>query len=105
MAQDAQATKMRVRGTWVRHGLDADRLSVTISRDVLTVRGEVRYLPARARVQGEVNAEVLARIEQELRTFPEIKHIRWQLDNWRRESGGWYPTAGQRRRQPRKGKG
>ncbi len=101
MATQAHQIKGIARSVFVRHGVDADRLSIQVSGDRVSIRGTIRFLPARAR-NGEIGPMDLVRLDQELRGKREIKYVRWQLENFRHDGASFVPLGDQGQRTRRR---
>jgi hypothetical protein len=93
MVADSNQIKSVARTVFVRHGVDADRISIQASRDRVSIRGHIRFLPAKAGKTGGIKAADLLRMDQELRAKREIKHVRWQLENFRHDGGSFTALA------------
>jgi hypothetical protein len=89
MAVDDRLINVRVGQAFVRRGIDTQKVQVSTHHGVVMVQGRLEPMSKRYEIKGASDMKAL---EQQLRRIPNVKDVRWQLENWRREEGAWKRT-------------
>ena len=89
MSVDSKAIKklrQKIRHVLVRHSIATGAVQIAVGKTGVTLGGELKQLPAKAKASGGLTSRDLIRLDTELRKAVKMP-IRYALRHWRQGSG------------------
>lgn len=94
MARPAIEASNDVRNAFTANFLDPSMVHVSIDAGKVVLSGRIKRL---AGCYAPVTTNTLTSLELSIIHVPEIRYIRWSLDNWSNESGTWQMVKARRK--------
>ena len=90
MGEQAWKINVKVQQALTRNFIDVNQLKVNTVRDIVHIRGELKFTGVSVDVASDVIViNQLKKVDRELGSIPDVKVTKWDLKQWTRYKGKW----------------